>query len=118
MTANAIVTASKSDPVKYACCVILATTKLDVNKKVCQLLGVKRASFASSEQTIALTGMEVGGVTPFGLPQIPIYFDSKILDCSELVLGGGNRVSKIILNPHELNKLPNSSFVEGLAVSR
>ncbi len=117
-TANTIITATKTDPVKFACAVVLATTKLDVNKKVSQLLGTKRVSFAAAEQTLELTGMQIGGVTPFGLPEIPIFLDSRLMDCSELVLGGGNRTTKILLNPSELLKLPNSSVVEGLALPR
>lgn len=118
VTGNTIIAASKNDPVKYACGVILATTKLDVNKRVCGLLGVKRASFASGEQTLELTGMQIGGVTPFGLPDIPIYLDSRLMECEELVLGGGNRTTKIILTPSELKKLPKSEVVEGLALPR
>jgi prolyl-tRNA editing enzyme YbaK/EbsC (Cys-tRNA(Pro) deacylase) len=118
VTGNTIIAASKSEPVKYACGVILATTKLDVNKRVCKLLGVKRASFASAEQTLDLTGMQIGGVTPFGLPEIPIYLDSRLMGCGELVLGGGNRTTKIILAPAELKKLPNCEVVEDLALPR
>lgn len=118
VTANTIIAASKSDPVKYACGVILATTKLDVNKRVCGLLGVKRASFASGQQTLELTGMQIGGVTPFGLPDIPIYLDSRLMECEELVLGGGNRTTKIILAPAQLKKLPKSEVVDGLALPR
>ena len=118
VTANTIIAAGKTDPVKYACGVILATTKLDVNKKVCSLLGIKRASFASSDQTMELTGMQIGGVTPFGLPDIPIYLDSRLMSLGELVLGGGNRSTKILLAPGELLKLPKSEVIEGLALDR
>jgi prolyl-tRNA editing enzyme YbaK/EbsC (Cys-tRNA(Pro) deacylase) len=117
-SANAIITASKTDPVKYACCLVLANSKLDVNKKVCQLLEVKKASFASAEQTLELTGMQIGGVTPFGLPDIPIYIDSAVMNNEEVVLGGGNRSTKVLLNPKELQKLPGAQVVEGLASPR
>jgi len=117
-SANAIITASKTDPVKYACCLVLANSKLDVNKKVCQLLAVKKASFASAEQTLELTGMQIGGVTPFGLPDIPIYIDAAVLNNQEVVVGGGNRSTKVLLNPKELEKLPGAQFIEGLAAAR
>ncbi len=117
-TANTIIAAAKTEPVKYACSVVLATTKLDVNKKICSLLGVKRTSFASQEQTLQLTGMQIGGVTPFGLPDIPIYLDAKLMECEELVLGGGNRSTKVLLAPTELTKLPGAQVVEGLALQR
>ncbi|MBX9666643.1 MAG: hypothetical protein K2X93_03445 [Candidatus Obscuribacterales bacterium] len=117
-TANTIIAAAKSDPVQYACSVVLATTKLDVNKKICGLLGVKRSSFASAEQTLQLTGMQIGGVTPFGLPDIPIYLDSRLMECDELVLGGGNRSTKVLLAPSELTKLPRSQVIDGLGLQR
>jgi len=115
-SANAIIVVGKSDPLKYACCIVLATTKLDVNKAVCKLLGVKRASFASADQTRDLTGMEIGGVTPFGIPDdVPIYVDAAVLTDNEIVMGGGNRSSKIILDPHELAQYPGVRIVKNLA---
>lgn len=115
--ANAILVASrKTEPVKYAVCVVLGTTRLDVNKKVCELLGIKRASFADAETTRALTGMEIGGVVAIGAPtDIPVYIDSRILEQHEIVMGGGNRSSKLVLDPHELQKLPNAHVIENLA---
>ncbi len=117
-TANTIVVAGKALPIKFGACVILAATKVDVNKKACQLLGVKKASFASGDQTKELTGMQIGGVTPFGLPDIPIYIDAKVMSNSEIVLGGGNRSTKVLLDPKELLKMPNVEVIEGLAVPR
>src|SRR4051794_12074308 len=67
-SANTILVVGKSDPPRYAACVVLATTRLDVNRVVRQRLEVRRASFASPDETRALTGMELGGVTVFGLP--------------------------------------------------
>ncbi len=117
-SANAIIVASKSEPVRFACCIILATTKLDVNKTVRNLLDVRKASFATAEQTVELTGMQIGGVTPFGLPDIPIYIDSAVMTNQEVVAGGGNRSSKVLLDPKELTKLPNSQVIEGLALPK
>jgi prolyl-tRNA editing enzyme YbaK/EbsC (Cys-tRNA(Pro) deacylase) len=115
-SANAILVAGKSDPKKYACCIVLATTRLDVNKAVVKQMGVKKASFASAEDTQALTGMMIGGVTPFGLPaDIPTYVDAAVMKQPEVVMGGGNRSSKVVLKPAELTKLPNVTVVEHLA---
>ncbi len=117
--ANTILVAGKADPKIFAACVVLATTKLDVNKKVCKELGVKRASFANAEQTTELSGMMIGGVTIFGLPtEMPILVDSRVLESSQVVMGGGNRSSKVLLNPKELEKLSNLRIVEGLALSK
>ena len=67
--ANTIVVAARKEPGVACACVVLATCRLDVNHAVCDLLGVRKASFASAEQTRELTGMMIGGVTPFGLPR-------------------------------------------------
>lgn len=115
-SANAIIVVGKGAEPKFCCCLVLATTRLDVNKAVCKLLGVKKASFASAEQTKELTGMEIGGVTPFGLQEgLPIYVDAAVMDQKEVVTGGGNRSSKVILDPLELKKLPGVQIVESLA---
>lgn len=115
-SANAIVVMGKGAEPKFCVCVVLATTRLDVNKAVCKLLGVRKASFASSEQTSELTGMEIGGVTPFGLPEnLPIYVDAAVMQQKEVVTGGGNRSAKIVLDPQEFGKVPNLQIVENLA---
>jgi prolyl-tRNA editing enzyme YbaK/EbsC (Cys-tRNA(Pro) deacylase) len=114
--ANTILVMSrKVDPTKYAVCVGLATTRLDVNKKVCELLGVKRASFADGDTTKKLTNMMIGGVTVFGIEDLPIYVDAEVLKQKQVVMGGGNRSSKVLLDPIELAKLKNLKVVEGLA---
>lgn len=118
-TGNTIVVASKSSPRRYAACLILATTKLDANHTVARLLEVKRLSFAAAEETSALTGMMVGGVTVFGLPEgIPVYIDARISGLASIVLGGGNRSCKIRIAPEALRRLPNVTVVEGLALDR
>lgn len=114
--ANTILVASrKVEPTRYAVCIVLATTRLDVNQKVCGLLDVKKASFADGETTVARTGMLIGGVTAIGIADIPIYVDSAVMQPEQVVMGGGNRSSKLLLDPHELLKLPNVEIVEGLA---
>jgi prolyl-tRNA editing enzyme YbaK/EbsC (Cys-tRNA(Pro) deacylase) len=117
-SANAIVVATKNDPVKYACCVVLATHKLDVNKTISKLLGVKKCSFATGEQTIESTGMQIGGVTPVGIENMPIYVDSAVEKSEMAILGGGNRSTKLIVKPAELLKLPNVQIIEGLGIPR
>lgn len=117
-TCNAIIAASKTDPIKYACCIILATCKLDVNKVVCRLLEVKKCSFASADQTKALTDMEIGGVTPIGVSGIPIFIDARVMNNKRVVLGGGNRTSKLLVNPEELRKIPGLEVVDELAILR
>lgn len=115
-SANTILVIGKSDPPVYAACVVLATSRLDVNKTVRQRLGTRKASFAPAEDTRALTGMEIGGVTVFGLPhEMPIWIDARVMGRERIVLGGGSRAFKIIAAPQILLALPNAQVVDGLA---
>src|SRR6478736_5261176 len=78
-SANTILVASrKVEPTKYAVCVVLGVTRLDVNQKVCELLDVKRASFADGDTTVERTGMMIGGVTAIGVTDLPIYIDGAV----------------------------------------
>src|SRR6476659_6880543 len=67
-SANCVVVVGKSDPPVFAACVVLATTRLDVNGAVRRRLGTRKASFAAPDDVRAMTGMEIGGVTPLALP--------------------------------------------------
>ena len=115
-SANTILVIGKSDPPVYAACVVLATSRLDVNRTVRQRLGTRKASFAPAEDTRTLTGMEIGGVTVFGLPpEMPVWVDGRVMQRERIVLGGGSRSFKVIAAPEILLNLPNSEVVEGLA---
>lgn len=117
-SANAILVASKRPRGRNAVCVVLATTRLDVNRRVRNLLGVKKLSFASAELTAELTGMETGGVTPFGLPDaLPIYVDSRVVALEEILVGGGNRSTKIFVDPEVFHRMESAQIVEDLAFS-
>ena len=102
-SANAILVRSKTGPEKYALCVLLATHRLNTNHTVRKKLGARKVSFASAELTRELTGMEIGGVTPLCLPiELPIWIDAAVMDCDYVILGGGNRSSKIKADPNIL----------------
>ena len=119
VAANTILVVSRRvEPARYAVCVVLGTTRLDVNKRVCELMGVRRASFADGETTARITGMLIGGVVAIGIPDLPVYVDSAVLQRPEVLMGGGNRSSKLRLDPHELLKLPNLTVVENLATPK
>jgi prolyl-tRNA editing enzyme YbaK/EbsC (Cys-tRNA(Pro) deacylase) len=114
---NTIVVASKREPKQYAACVVLATTRLDVNHTVRRLMGASRVSFASAEETKALTGMLIGGVTVFALPSdLPIYVDDRIMTLDWLILGSGSRASKIRTSPEVFRRLANVTVVAGLGL--
>ncbi len=114
--ANTILVVAKSDPPRYVACVLLATTRLDVNRAVRARLGVRRCSFASAQDTARVTGMAIGGVTPFGLPpDLPVLVDARVLTRTEIVLGGGSRSVKVVGPPALLLALAGVEVIEGLA---
>jgi prolyl-tRNA editing enzyme YbaK/EbsC (Cys-tRNA(Pro) deacylase) len=105
-SANTIVVMGKAEPPVFAACVVLATTRLDVNKAVRKRLGTRKASFASAEQTRELTGMAIGGVTPIGLPVgLPLWVDARVMERERIILGGGSRERKVHAPPAMLTAL-------------
>ena len=115
-SANTIIVVGKGEPIRHVACVVLATTRLDVNRVVRRRLGVRKASFTGPDETEALTGMTVGGVTPFGLPtDLPLWIDERVLARPRVVLGGGSRSAKVLCDPAELLKVPGAEVVAGLA---
>lgn len=118
VSANCVVVAGKrGGETRYAACLVLATTRADVNTTARKLLDVRKASFAPMAEAVALTGMEYGGITPIGLPeQWPIYVDSAVAATPAVVIGSGIRGSKIVLPGQALASLPTATVVTGLGV--
>lgn len=115
-SANAILVASKKPEGLYALCVVLATTRLDVNGVVRKRLGARKVSFATAEDTLARTDQAIGGVTVFGIPDdIPIWIDSRVGERDWVIVGAGTRTAKIRFDPDQLHDLKRFEFVEGLA---
>jgi len=117
-SANTIVVASKKEPKQYSACLVQATRRLDVNKTVRRLMGVSRASFARPDETAAVTGMLIGGVTAFALPpDMPVYVDEALMGLDYVILGAGSRSAKIKAPPEILRHIPNAQVVSGLSLA-
>lgn len=115
-SANTILVKSKTGESKFAVCVLLAPHRLDVNHTVRKKLGARKASFASADETWEMTGMEIGGVTPLGLSDdLPVWVDESVMQRDYIILGGGNRTSKLKVDPKILLFLPNIEIISGLA---
>ncbi|MGI9621882.1 MAG: YbaK/EbsC family protein [Acidimicrobiales bacterium] len=115
-SANAILVVGKSEPPAYVMCLVLADTRLDVNKVVRKRLGVRKCSFASAEETMELTGMEIGGVTPFGTTtELEVWVDSRVLDRDQVIIGGGSRDRKLLVPPSTLEAHPRMTTIDDLA---
>ena len=116
-SANCVVIKGKrGGEVRFAACMVLATTRADVNGVVRRRLDARTASFAPMDEAVAISGMEYGGITPIGLPlDWPILIDAAVADAGEVVIGSGIRGSKLFLPASSLLTLPNAEVIEGLA---
>ncbi len=116
VSANCVVVAGKREgEMRYAACMILATTRADVNGIVRRQLDVRKASFAPMAEAVELTGMAYGGITPLGLPAgWPVLVDAAVATKPQVVIGSGVRHSKIVLPGRLLADLPSATVVDGL----
>ena len=116
-SANCVVLAGKREgQVRMAACLVLATTRADVNGVARRWLDVRKISFAPMDEAVAMTGMEYGGITPIGLPvDWPILVDSRVIEQQAIVIGSGVRRSKIVLPGASLAEYPGVHVLEGLA---
>jgi prolyl-tRNA editing enzyme YbaK/EbsC (Cys-tRNA(Pro) deacylase) len=115
-SANCVVVVGKRDgEQRYAACLVLATTRADVNGVARRRLDVRKASFAAMDDAVAITGMAYGGITPFGLPAgWPLLIDAAVAAAPELVVGSGVRHSKLLVPGDVLAGLPTAEVLENL----
>jgi prolyl-tRNA editing enzyme YbaK/EbsC (Cys-tRNA(Pro) deacylase) len=116
-SANCVIVAGRrGELTRYAACIVLATTRADVNGLVRRHLDARKASFAPMDEAVRLTGMEYGGITPIGLPASwPILVDARVAATTHVVIGSGVRHSKLVIAGPALGALPDAQVVEGLA---
>ena len=114
--ANCVVVAGKREGVeRIAACVVLSTTRADVNNTVKRLLDVRKASFLAMDRAVELTGMEYGGITPIGLPAgWPVLVDARVAEQDVVIIGSGVRRSKILLPGRLIADLPGGQLIDGL----
>jgi prolyl-tRNA editing enzyme YbaK/EbsC (Cys-tRNA(Pro) deacylase) len=117
VSANCVVVAgTRGGETRLAACVVLATTRADVNNVVRRRIDTRKASFAPMDVAVERTGMEYGGITPLGLPgDIPILIDVAVATAGDVIVGSGIRGSKLALAGSLLPSLPNAEVVENLA---
>ena len=115
-SANCVVVTGRRDgEARFAACVVLATTRADVNGVVRRQLDVRKASFAAVDLAVAQTGMEYGGITPIGLPaHWPVFVDAAVAAAPRIVVGSGVRRSKLSLPGMLLGRLPGALVLDGL----
>jgi prolyl-tRNA editing enzyme YbaK/EbsC (Cys-tRNA(Pro) deacylase) len=117
-SANCVVVAAKrAGQTSYAACLVLATTRADINGLARRQLGARKISFAPMDDAVALTGMEYGGITPVGLTAgWPVLIDDAVAAAPRVVVGSGIRGSKIWLPGAALAALPNAVVLAGLGM--
>lgn len=115
-SANCVVVAGKrAGDVRYAACVVLATTRADVNGLVRKHLDARKASFASTGTAVELTGMEYGGITPIGLPdEWQVLVDEAVTQVPFVIIGSGRRRGKLVLPGKLLATVPGAQVLAGL----
>ena len=110
-----VVVGRRGEAVRHAACVVLATTRADVNGLVRRHLDVRKASFEAHEVAVLATGMEHGGITPVGLPASwPVLVDAAVLAAPHVVVGSGLRRAKLVLPGEALADLPGAEVLTGL----
>jgi prolyl-tRNA editing enzyme YbaK/EbsC (Cys-tRNA(Pro) deacylase) len=115
-SANCVVVAARrAGQTTLAACLVLATTRADVNGLVRRHLGARKASFAPQDVAVAETGMAYGGITPIGLPAgWPVLVDSAVAAADLVVVGSGTRGSKLALPGSLAAALPGAEVLDGL----
>ncbi|REF38313.1 YbaK/EbsC family protein [Thermasporomyces composti] len=117
-SANCVIIAGRrGGETRYAACVVLATTRADVNGLTRRRLEARKASFAPMESAVSETGMEYGGITPVGLPETwPILVDAKVAEAGPVVIGSGLRRSKLVVPGEVLTTIPGAEVHDGLGI--
>ncbi|GAA3550886.1 YbaK/EbsC family protein [Streptomyces osmaniensis] len=118
-SANCVVVAGKrGGETTLAACVVLSTTRVDVNGVVRRQLGARKASFAAMDTATGETGMEYGGITPLGLPgDWPVLVDSAVVDLPYVLVGSGRRRGKLLVPGKAFAEIPGAVVLEGLGVA-
>ncbi|MFJ4623414.1 YbaK/EbsC family protein [Streptomyces sp. NPDC088812] len=118
-SANCVVVAGRrGGDTTLAGCVVLSTTRVDVNGVVRRQLGARKASFASMDTATGETGMEYGGITPVGLPETwPVLVDSAVVDLPYVLVGSGRRRGKLLVPGKAFAGLPGAVVLDGLGTA-
>ncbi len=114
VSANCVVVAGRRGAdTRLAACMVLATSRADVNGVVRRRLDARRASFAPMDLAVTETGMEYGGITPVGLPDgWPLLVDAAVAGTPYVVIGSGLRRSKLVAAGADLARLPGAEVLE------
>ena len=85
--------------------IIPANRQLDL-KKLAKLTGTKKLKMASHQEAEAMTGLQVGGISPLALINkgFTIYLDELAMGQKQIFVSAGERGTQIKLAPADLHK--------------
>lgn len=99
--AKAMLCRSKDSAELYALVILPGDRKLDF-KKVAEVLGIKKATLASPEEAMALTGNVIGAIPPFADPGIRLLVDQDLVNVYEEIAFNAGRLDRsMVLNTQD-----------------
>lgn len=82
-------------------------------KALARLLGKKAVTPCDPKRAEALTGYQVGGISPFGTrTRMPVYMQESILALDVAYINGGKRGFLVSLDPREIQRLLSATAVD------
>lgn len=89
------------DKKQVVCAAIPVHHRVDLNR-LAALFGGKKARMLPPDRAEALTGFQVGGISPFGgHATLPVVFDSSLSGLDRLYINGGGRGLVVELAPED-----------------
>jgi prolyl-tRNA editing enzyme YbaK/EbsC (Cys-tRNA(Pro) deacylase) len=115
-SANCVLVAGKRQGTeRVAAALVRADTRADVNGTIRRLLDVRKASFMPTDQAVAASGMEYGGITPVGVPQDwRILIDARLTSDDPVLIGAGVRSAKLAVPGELFRSLPRVELIPDL----
>ena len=87
---------------EYALVLVAGPQQVDW-KALRRHMGQSRLTTASADEVRAVTGYEIGAVSPFGLPRpVRVLLDESVLGEEEVSIGSGERGTTVILRTADL----------------
>jgi Cys-tRNA(Pro) deacylase len=87
---------------EYAMVLVAGPLQVDW-KALRRHMGQSRLTMATADEVRAVTGYEIGAVSPFGLPRpVRVLLDGSVLGEDEVSIGSGERGTTVILSTGEL----------------
>jgi len=89
---------------EYAMVLVAGPQQVDW-KALRRHLGQSRLTTATADEVRAVTGYEIGAVSPFGLPRpVRVLLDESVLGEEEVSIGSGERGTTVILRTADLRR--------------